>query len=172
MAVLPDVLAADLKLVLCGSAVGPESFRQQAYYAHPRNKFWATLFAVGLTPVQLAPLEYRRLLAFGIGLTDLAKHRHGVDSALAASDYDPVALERKIVRYRPCALAFVGKKPGAAFVRHRFRRDVTVFGLQPECIGTTSLFVLPSPSPANPGHWDIAPWQALADFVRVAAIPA
>jgi double-stranded uracil-DNA glycosylase len=166
MTVLPDVLAPGLRLVLCGSAVGPESFRQQAYYAHPRNKFWPTLFAVGLTTELLAPRDYRRVLEFGIGLTDLAKHRHGVDSVLATADYDAVALERKIKRHQPRVLAFVGKKPGTAFFRHRFARDVPAFGLQSARIGATSLFVLPSPSPANPGHWDVAPWQALADFLR------
>ena len=166
MAVLPDVLAPGLKLVFCGSAVGPESFRQQAYYAHPRNKFWPTLFAVGLTPVQLQPREYRRVLEFGIGLTDLAKRRHGVDSVLVAADYDATALARKMARHRPRALAFVGKKPGAAFLRHCFARDVSAFGLQTEQLDTTAVFVLPSPSPANPGHWDVGPWHALADFVH------
>ncbi|MCK6454693.1 MAG: mismatch-specific DNA-glycosylase [Alphaproteobacteria bacterium] len=166
MAVLPDVLARGLDVVFCGSAVGPESFRQRAYYAHPRNRFWQTLFAVGLTPVLLAPRQYRRVLEYGIGLTDLAKHRHGVDSVLVVADYDVPALEEKIRRYRPRALAFVGKKPGAAFIRRRFQRPAVAFGLQPERIGGTALFVLPSPSPANPGHWDATPWQALADFVR------
>jgi len=166
MAVLPDVLASGLDIVFCGSAVGPESFRQQAYYAHKRNKFWPTLFAVGLTPLLLAPREYRRVLEFGIGLTDLAKHRHGMDSVLAAADYDAEALERKLRRYRPRALAFVGKKPGAAFFRRRFQRDVTAFGQQPERIDATALFVLPSPSPANPANWDLGPWQALAAYLR------
>ncbi len=169
MAVLPDVLAPGLDVVFCGSAVGPESFRQQAYYAHPRNRFWPTLFAVGLTPLQLAPRHYRRVLEYGIGLTDLAKHRHGVDSALAAADYDVPALEEKILRLRPRALAFVGKKPGVAFFRRRFARAAVAFGLQAERIDGTALFVLPSPSPANPGHWDMSPWQALAAFVRARA---
>lgn len=48
--VLPDVLAPNLKLVICGTAAGKESARRQAYYAGRGNKLWSTLYRVGLTP--------------------------------------------------------------------------------------------------------------------------
>lgn len=164
--VLPDVLRPGLKAVFCGSAVGPESFRRRAYYAHPRNRFWPTLHAVELLPPEIGALEYRRVVEFGIGLTDLAKHRHGVDAALSPRDYDADALEKNILKYRPRVLAFTGKKPGETFFRRRFRRVVDAYGRQPERIGATALFVLPSPSPANARHWDLGPWRELAAFVR------
>jgi TDG/mug DNA glycosylase family protein len=71
--VLPDVLTADLKIIFCGTAAGRVSAATQSYYAHPQNQFWRTLATVGLTPRQLHPQEYHELLAYGIGLTDLAK---------------------------------------------------------------------------------------------------
>ena len=39
----------------------------------PGNRFWRTLHEVGLTPTELRPDEYARLLNHGIGLTDLAR---------------------------------------------------------------------------------------------------
>src|SRR3546814_13773735 len=48
--VLPDVLAPGLRLVFCGSAAGRKSAELGAYYAGPGNKFWPTLYEIGLTP--------------------------------------------------------------------------------------------------------------------------
>ena len=70
---LDDLLASNLRLVICGTAAGHVSAARGAYYAGPGNKFWKTLFETGLTPRQLAPAEYRELHDYGIGLTDIAK---------------------------------------------------------------------------------------------------
>ena len=53
--VLPERLKPGLKLVFCGTAAGRQSALQQAYYAHGQNKFWKTLYEVGLTPSLFAP---------------------------------------------------------------------------------------------------------------------
>ena len=80
--ILPDRLKPGLKLVFCGTAAGRVSALQQAYYAHGQNKFWTTLYAVGLTPRLFAPGEYEMLWEHGIGLTDIAKHVYGMDHQL------------------------------------------------------------------------------------------
>jgi TDG/mug DNA glycosylase family protein len=156
--VLPDLLRHGLTLVFCGSAVGNESARQGAYYAHPQNRFWATLHACGFTRERLDPHDYPRLLEFGIGLTDLAKTESGSDDQLSHDAYDPAALRAKITRFSPGTLAFTAKTPARAFLG-RSRVD---YGLQPERIGSTRIFVLPSPSPRNQARWDEARWRALA----------
>ena len=80
--VLPERLKPGLKLVFCGTAAGRMSALSQTYYAHPQNKFWKTLHAVGLTPRLFAPVEYEQLWKLGIGLTDIAKFSYGMDHQL------------------------------------------------------------------------------------------
>ena len=48
--VLTDLLSKNLKLIFCGSAAGTTSAKKQVYYAGTGNKFWATLYEIGLTP--------------------------------------------------------------------------------------------------------------------------
>jgi TDG/mug DNA glycosylase family protein len=160
--IIPDLLAPGLKLVFCGSALGAESARQKAYYARPGNKFWPTLHAVGLTPRRFAPADYRDLLGLGIGLTDINKTQSGNDTDLSPAHDDAAGLAAKIERYRPAILAFTAKRPAQVFMASSFGlKGPPAYGMQPQRIGPTRLFVLPSPSGRAGSFWDIAPWQAL-----------
>jgi double-stranded uracil-DNA glycosylase len=159
MAVLPDVLAPQLRIVFCGTAVGAVSAQRQAYYAGPGNAFWPTLHEVGLTPRRLQPEEYPLLIHHGVGLTDLAKAISGADSILGRRHFDRSALENKIRHYRPGVLAFTGKRAAQEFLS-----TAVGYGLQRETIGSTALFVLPSPSGAARGFWSITFWHDLAAY--------
>ncbi|MCY4040127.1 MAG: mismatch-specific DNA-glycosylase, partial [Gammaproteobacteria bacterium] len=112
--VLPDVLQAGLTTVICGSAPGKASARQGAYYAHPGNRFWRSLFEAGFTDRQLSPEEYPSLPDFGVGLTDLAKHEFGNDDELSAAAYDVEGLAKRVCAVKPKLLAFNGKRPASA----------------------------------------------------------
>ena len=160
------MLTKGLRVVFCGSAAGNVSARRAAYYAHPQNRFWPTLFEVGLTPRQMAPAEYPSMPAYGLGLTDLCKTASGGDAELPADADDPSALDMKIRRYAPAILAFVGKRPAQVFSRRLLDRRAVEYGWQPASIGKTRLFVLPSPSPAAIRYWDIAWWRMLAEAAR------
>lgn len=162
--ILPDVLAPGLAIVFCGSAAGRYSAQVGAYYANPGNAFWPTLHRIGLTPQRLDPAAFRDVLAYGIGLTDLAKHAFGADSSLPPGAYDAARLRRAVLAARPRILAFTGKTPARAFLG----RPVAI-GPQPERIGATELFVLPSPSGLARRFWDEAAWRTLA--ARVRALP-
>lgn len=159
--ILPDVLQPGLALVFCGTAAGRRSAEEGAYYAHPGNLFWRTLHAVALTPRLFAPVEFLLLPALGIGLTDLAKHHVGNDNQLPRDAFDVAALRERIERHAPRVLAFTSKAAARAALGR-----TAGYGLQEERMGDTQLFVLPSPSGQARGHWDIAPWQALATLVR------
>jgi TDG/mug DNA glycosylase family protein len=159
---LPDLLAENLDLVVCGSAAGRRSAQRKLYYAGPGNKFWRTLARVGLTPRQLSPSEYRLLLGHGIGLTDLVKGQSGGDHEIDFRRAGRRGLERKIERFRPRFLCFNGKRAARGFLG---REDVE-YGLQPEQVADTRLFVAPSTSGAANASWRPAHWQTLADLVR------
>lgn len=159
--VLPDVLASGLKVIFCGSAVGTASAQARAYYAKPGNKFWPILAETGLTPSRILPSEYRRVLEFGIGLTDMCKTEFGQDASLSGLGDDARAVRRKVLRYKPRALAFNGKRAASVFFGSRLE-----YGRQAETVGGTVVFVLPSTSGRAGSFWDAGPWQALAEFVR------
>jgi TDG/mug DNA glycosylase family protein len=159
--VLPDVLAPGLRIVFCGTAAGTESARQAAYYAHPQNRFWRTLHEAGLTPRKLAPAEFAQLPGFGLGLTDIAKTASGMDRELprgALGREACAALRLRIEACAPRVLAFTSLAAG----RQYLRRAQAGFGPQPETIGTTAIWLLPSPSPTAGWNFDIGPWRELA----------
>ena len=156
---LPDVLEKGLRVVFCGTAAGNTSARVGAYYAGPGNKFWPTLYRTGLTPRQLAPVEFRLLPSFGVGLTDIAKFHSGGDAVIPRTGYDSAALREKILRFAPRVLAFNGKN-GA---REVYGVGVE-YGRQPGAVGSAIVFVLPSTSGAANGFWNEAYWRELSEF--------
>ncbi|KJV33151.1 mismatch-specific DNA-glycosylase [Luteibacter yeojuensis] len=160
--VLPDVLEPGLRLVFCGTAAGARSARDGAYYAHPGNRFWRAVFAVGLTPRLLVPAEFPLMPGFGIGFTDVAKFHHGNDNQLPRGAYDAIALHAKIERAAPRVVAFTSKQAGMAALG---RRTVAT-GRQAEPFAGAIAWVLPSPSGQARGSWNLATWQAMADEVR------
>jgi double-stranded uracil-DNA glycosylase len=159
--ILPDVLQTGLRLVFCGTAAGKRSAAEGAYYAHPGNLFWRALFQSGLTPRRLDPQEFPLLPGFGIGLTDLAKRHVGNDDELPKDAFDILGLIEKIERYAPAVLAFTSKHAAKSALG-----APTAYGLQPQRFGRTQIFVLPSPSGQARGHWQLAPWIALAEHVN------
>jgi double-stranded uracil-DNA glycosylase len=163
--VLPDVLSPGLRIVFCGTAAGSESARRRAYYAHPQNRFWRVLHEARLTPRQLAPSEYALLPDFGLGLTDIAKFVSGMDSELPRGALGRTSCEALIVKISlaaPRILAFTSLTAG----RRYLRRDDAGYGLRPETIGETAIWLLPSPSPTATWKWDAGPWRALGEAAR------
>lgn len=162
---LPDLLKKDLKLVLVGTAAGRRSAQLGHYYAGRGNRFWKTLFEVGLTPRLFEPHEFAGLLELGIGLTDVSKLGAGMDHEIAPNDFDPKQFTCNIERYRPRAIAFTSKKAASVALRKPTRR--IVYGHRsPPPFPQIEVFVLPSPSGAARSHWSIAPWRELAQWVN------
>ncbi len=160
--VLPDVLAQDLILVFCGTAASETSARAGAYYANSSNAFWSTLHAVGITSRKMNPGEFRDLLELKIGLTDLVKLVSGSDHNLKQGDFQRKRLLNCINRYQPRIVAFTSKAAWRGW-QGLSSRDGVSYGWQDETLNQTRFFVLPSPSGAARGYWDLKPWQALAD---------
>lgn len=160
--ILPDVLDKGLSLVFCGTAPSRASKDARAYYAHPGNIFWKTLYEVGLTPRQLKPQEYPQLLALGIGLTDLNKMEWGADASLTPASFDVTGFHAKMLRYRPKIIAFTSKHAASQLLGRRPLQ----YGLQDQKLGDIRLFVLPSTSGRARRYFDLSPWRELAHMVN------
>ncbi len=143
---VPDVLAPSLAVVFCGINPGRFSDAANAHFANPRNDFWRLLAAAGFTPRLLDPSEQFDLLTLRIGVTNAAYRTTPGSGDLRAGDFAGSAgrLERLAGDLRPGVIAFVGKE-----AYRRTFRERAEHGLQQRRLGTTTLFVLPSTSPAN-----------------------
>lgn len=161
-AILEDVLAPSLRLVICGTALSPESARLGRYYAGPGNRFWRILAETGLTPRALAPENCRSLLDFGIGLTDIVKDQSGVDANVDFTTATSEGLRKVLRGYRPRLLCFNGKRAARAALQ---RRSVE-YGLQDARLEEVQVFIAPSTSAAAKRWWRAEPWQELAALVR------
>lgn len=160
--ILPDVLAENLRIVFCGTAAGRKSAQVGAYYAGPGNLFWTTLHRVGLTPHLFESHQFREVLQYGIGLTDMAQEVFGADTDLKKTDFAANDFRLKIERYVPAIVAFNGKKAASVFMEQT--TNLIDYGLQSTAIGKTKIFVLPSTSARARAFWDEIYWQYLSDF--------
>jgi len=161
--VLPDRLAADLRVWFVGTAAGPMSAAVGAYYAHPGNRFWRALHETGITPRLFAPHEFPDLLPLGIGLTDFCKTGWGVDADIARDAFDAAAFRRKVARFKPRTLAFTSKMAASLWLGRATGKIAT--GRQEDHAGGPAIFVLPSPSGLATSYWTIAPWKELAAHI-------
>ncbi len=160
MELIEDVLDFKLTIVYCGTALGNVSYEKRAYYANPANKFWRTLYAVGLTPRQIEPQAYKELLQYKQGLTDMVKVNFGLDSQLSNEDYDQILLRDKILHYQPAILCFNSKNAAKRFLG----KTKVSYGFQEEQINETRLYVAPSTSGAANGYWDESVWRRLSEY--------
>jgi TDG/mug DNA glycosylase family protein len=160
---VPDILAPGLRCVFCGINPGRRSSAAGSHFANPRNDFWRLLADAGLTPRLLDPSEQWDLLGLGYGLTNAAYRTTKGSSDLRRGDFAGSAkrLERVAAELEPGTVAFVGKSS----YQGAFGVSRSDFGLQERALGATTLFVLPSTSPANAA----VPYdERLAWFTRLA----
>lgn len=155
---LTDMLKNGLNIVFCGTAVGNKSAQSGAYYASRSNAFWKVLAQTGLTKVEILPSDYKKLFKYSIGLTDINKTESGMDKDVELNDDTDVTILRfKILKYAPKILAFTSKEAAKVF----FRTKNVQYGLQPQSIGNTKIYICPSTSGAARGHFDIKYWSEL-----------
>ena len=164
--ILPDVLAPGLRLVFCGTAAGTVSAARRCYYAHPQNKFWRTLYAVGLTPRLLAFLGVRAAAATSASASPTSPRP---SAAWTSNCPRTRSAARPATRWRQrsrapsrAILAFTSLTAGRRFLDARRATSAS----RSETIGATRLWLLPSPSPAASWNWDEKWWRALAEAAR------
>ena len=160
---VPDLIAPDLRLLFCGINPSLYSAVVGHHFARPGNRFWRTLHAAGFTERLLSPWQQDELLAQGIGLTNVVPLASASADELSAEDYRQgrALLLRKLRRYRPRVLAFLGL---GAYRLVAGRPQATV-GAQPEPFGGVSTWALPNPSGLN-AHYSL---EQLAESYRALA---
>ena len=144
---LPDVISTSLDVVFCGINPGMRSAAVGLHFANRSNRFWRVLHLAGFTDRQLEPEEARFLLDSGCGITSAVARPTVSASDLSRADYIAArpAFERRIAKYKPRYLAFLGKPACSVFLN---QRDLS-WGLQPTTLGGSSVWVLPNPSGMN-----------------------
>lgn len=148
------------RLLLVGINPGRRSGEVGHHFAGNGNPFWRLLHASGLTPAPLTYAEDRRLAEFGIALTNLCPRTTRTAAELTRDELTRgrAALARKIARWRPAVVAFVGVS------LYRFYFGVTTGpgpGPKPESVAGARVFVVPNPSGLNasfPGFTHKLPW--------------
>jgi TDG/mug DNA glycosylase family protein len=144
---IPDVIAANLKVLFCGINPGLYSGATGYHFARPGNRFWTTLHSAGFTDRLLSPAEGRDLIALGYGLTNLVARATARAEELSAAELvrGRQQLERMTRYYCPRWVAVLG----ISAYRVAFDRPRAQIGLQPERSSGAMLWVLPSPSGLN-----------------------
>lgn len=148
MRTLPDLLRPGLDLVFVGINPGEASARAGHYYAHPGNAFWRELSASGViegSPA-LSPVDDRRLLALGVGFTDVVK-RVVTDSSLVT----PPELRAAVAAFRarvafaaPRAVCFSSTRALAAVLPRS--RAARAWGRQQYVLEGGAVWLMPSTS--------------------------
>jgi double-stranded uracil-DNA glycosylase len=144
---LPDLLAADLDVLFCGINPALGSARMGHHFASRSNRFWRVLHLAGFTPHVILPEHDHTILEHGYGLTAAVDRPTVRADELASHEFlqSAATLKRKIRRYSPRYLAFLGKPAFIALFR---QRDVR-WGRQSVTFGGASVWILPNPSGLN-----------------------
>ena len=164
-ALIPDVIAYDLKVLFCGINPGLWSGAVARHFARPGNRFWPALYAAGFTPELFTSVRQDELPALGLGISNVVDRTTARADELSTEEYREGAriLTAKAAKYRPAWLAIVG----ITAYRTAFERRTAQIGPQDGVhIADSRVWVLPNPSGLN-AHWSL---QALGEeFARFRA---
>ncbi len=135
-----------MRLIVVGCNPGELSARVGHYYAGRGNQFWLLLYDSGVLPELLESKDDKRVIEFGVGLTDLVKRPTRGIEEIERQEFAEgrILLAQKLEEYTPRVVAFNGK-----LVYERFAQRPCKLGLQKEPLYGAQVFVLPSTSGQN-----------------------
>lgn len=165
---LTDRIKPGVQVLFVGINPGVQSAITGHHFAGFSNRFWNLLYESRLVPEPMTSKDDVRLPALGFGVTNLVpRPSPGIDDLKPAEYLEGWdALQRKIRRFRPRIVAFVGvtlyrmllpvliaatdNTANTGMTRKSARACVP--GLQPISIHGATLFVLPNPSGRNANY--------------------
>ena len=151
---LPTLLEPGLRLVFIGYNPGLESARRGHYYAFGGNVFWRQMAASGLVPPGTGSADDARLPGeCGIGFTDLCDRPTARAGELSREELaaGALTLHQRLAAFQPEIAVFSGRGIFDVFARaalglSRRQLQARPYGTQPEQVGATALWVIPSSS--------------------------
>ncbi len=148
MRTLPDYLRRGMKLIIVGCNPSDRSTRLGHHYAGRNNLFWPLLYKSGILPEEITYRDDKRVIEFGVGLTDLVKRSTRSMDEIERHEYAEgrILLARKLEEFTPRVVAFNGKQ-----AYERFAQRACKLGLQEGKLYGAQVFVLPSTSDLNVG---------------------
>jgi TDG/mug DNA glycosylase family protein len=135
-----------MKVVVVGCNPGDRSARVGHYYAGRGNQFWPLLHDAGILPELLEYKDDKRVIEFGVGLTDLVKRATRGIEEIDRHEFAEgrIVLSQKLAEFTPRVVAFNGKVVYEMFAQRKCR-----LGLQKDKLYGAQVFVLPSTSGQN-----------------------
>jgi TDG/mug DNA glycosylase family protein len=108
---LPDIIAENLAVLFCGINPGMTAAASGHHFAGRASRFLRVMHLAGITPEEVRPEEDRRILDYGCGLTTVVKRPTASADQLSPQEFAAVAaaFKRKIARFAPRVVAFLGK---------------------------------------------------------------
>ena len=163
MRTLPDHLRKGMKLVIVGCNPTDSSVRVGHYYAGRDNPFWTILFESGVVPEPFDYHDDKRVIEFGIGLTDLVKRPSKTPDELSREDFAEgrIVLSQKLEEFAPRVVAFNGKLTYEQFAQRKCK-----FGLQKQPLYGARVYVLP----ATPGPQATNKSEKMQHFRKLAQL--
>jgi TDG/mug DNA glycosylase family protein len=165
---LTDLLRGSLGVVFCGINPALTAARSGHHFSNRNNRFWRVLHLAGFTPHLVRPEDDHTIVRYGYGLTAAVQRPTSRAGELRFREFhqSAEALERKIRRYHPRFVAFLGKPAFAAI----FRQRTVLWGQQPVRFGGAKVWVLPNPSGLNRA-FSLEALVVAYRKLRVAAMP-
>ena len=147
MRTLPDYLRKGMKLVIVGCNPSESSVRVGHYYAGRVNQFWPVLYKGGVVPEPFDYHDDKRVIEFGIGLTDLVKRPTKTPAELTREDFAEgrIVLSQRLGEFTPHVIAFNGKLAFEQFAQRKCK-----FGLQKDLLYGARVYVLPETNTQDP----------------------
>lgn len=130
-----------MKLVIVGMNPSEQGARVGHYYAGRGNVFWTLLYEGGVVAEHLTYNDDRRIIEFGIGLTNLVSRPTKTEEEITREEFGEgrILLAQKIEQFTPRVVAFNGKS-----TYEKFAQRIGAYGLQDQSVYGAQLFVLPS----------------------------
>jgi mismatch-specific thymine-DNA glycosylase len=152
-----------MKLVIVSCNPTESSVRVGHYYAGRDNEFWPILFESGVVPEPFDYHDDKRVIEFGIGLTDLVKRPSKTVESLSREDFAEgrIVLSQKLEEFAPRVVAFNGKLTYEQFAQRKCK-----CGLQKDLLYGARVYVLPS----TPGQQAQSKKEKLQHFRKLAQL--